>query len=182
MDAHQNIRTGQWPYKLQVKNARVLTFDEYYFWLEYSTAVFWLVYFCLDMSWLEHFWLEYFIVWQGCHIFNASDRSTASPLHAVRLPQRDPVAVRSQTVLPVPPLPCHVPACAHCGHRRVLKGVRHKPVPAYEMVLERWGGAGELWKLAAGRSMNIILAWIFFGLNIIWLEYFMAWIFFGLNI
>ena len=90
------------------------------------------------------FWLQYFIVWQGCHLFNASDCSTASPLHAVR---------------------------QICGY-----------YTAYELVLERWGGAGELWELAAGRLMNIILASIFLASIFFWLQYFLASIFLGFNI
>ena len=52
----------------------------------------------------------------------------------------------------------------------------------YEVVRWRWGGAGEIWKLAAGRSLNIFLVYYFLGLQFSRLVYFLAYNFQGLFI
>ena len=51
----------------------------------------------------------------------------------------------------------------------------------YEVVRWRWGGAGEIWKLAAGRSM-IFLVYYFLGLQFPRLVHFLAYNFQGLFI
>ena len=63
---------------------------------------------------------------------------------------------------------------------------RHRPCTryghfkAYEVVRWRRGGAGEIWKLAAGRSLNIFLVYYFFGLQFIRFIYFLVYLFFDL--
>ena len=53
---------------------------------------------------------------------------------------------------------------------------------AYEVVRWRRGGAGEIWKLAAGRSLNIFLVYYFFGLQFIRFIYFWVYLFSALDI